>query len=261
MNLLRALLSLCVFVVPFAMSAQMVEFSMVCKNVTPIETRTFPFTIAAHPNATDSVDSQLGEVEIPNLGFPGDVFYVWTVPPLQDVIWLSPKDVRQLRPGQQYREEYRVEVNWTGGSLEIAVPSPLPEKYIDSVVIVDDYTDYPNNIVRYRVGTDEPIKITNVAIRKFRVLVWYNALTLDVQEDVENPLSAYPNPVMDHVTIMGLQGATELRVASVTGQTIHTQAVDAERADIDCTSLVPGMYQVTTRSVDGRVLRIMFVKY
>lgn len=261
MTMLRTLILLMAITFPSVLSAQMVEFSMVCKNITPVQTRTFPFTIAAHPGATDSVDSQLGEVEIPNLGFPGDVFYVWTVPPLQEVIWLSPKDVRRLRSGEQYREDYRVEVNWTGGTLEIAVPSPLPQNYVDSVVIVDDYTDYPDNIVRYRVGTDEPIKITNVAIRKFRVLVWYNALTLDVHEDQQAALTVYPNPVTDHMTIMGLEGATELRVTSIAGEAISTQAVVSDRAQIDCTSFTPGTYAVTSTLVDGRVLRIMFVKY
>jgi hypothetical protein len=239
----------------------MVEFSMVCKNITPVETRTFPFTIAAHPAGTDTVDSQLGEFEIPNLGFPGDVFYVWTVPPLPEVIWLSPKDVRQLRAGQQYREEYRVEVNWTGGTLEIAVPAPLPQNYIDSVVIVDDYTDYPNNIVRYRVGTDEPIKITNVAIRKFRVLVWYNALTLDVDDDTEATLSAYPNPVTDHLTLIGMEGTSELRVTSMTGELMSIMTTESDKIQINCSSLSNGTYLVTTSSVDGRIRRIKFVKY
>lgn len=261
MNLLRTLLCLGVALLPSVLLAQTVEFPVTFKNVTPVQTRTFPFTIAAHPQASDTIDPQFGEVEIPNLGFPGDVFYVWSLPPLDEVLWFSPKDIRELRAGQQFREDYRIEVNWTGGSLEVAVMSPLPSTYIDSVVIVDDYTDYPDNILRYKVGVDEPIKTTNVAIRKFRVIVFYNALAVSVAEEHMSPLTVYPNPTTDQITLIGLEGASELRIASGTGEVIRTLPVDGERVSVDCAGLPAGTYYVTTESVSGRMLRTMFVKY
>ena len=47
--------------------AQMVEFPMTFVNVTPIGSKSFTFTFAAHPLGTAEVDTALGESEIPSI--------------------------------------------------------------------------------------------------------------------------------------------------------------------------------------------------
>jgi hypothetical protein len=134
----------------------------------------------AHPQASDTADTALGEVEIPNI--PPPVFYVWTESPTPtERLWFSPKDYRKLLLGQLHRVDYDMHVNWNGGKLEINWSSPLP-KGIDSIWITDGFSDFPTNFLAVKVEPGAKLQTDNPAIDRFSVIIWYNGVVLDVAE-------------------------------------------------------------------------------
>lgn len=133
--------------------AQTVEFPISFINVSPAGNKGQMFTFAAHPLATAEVDTALGEREIPSIPPPAGVFIVYTIPPSTEYLWLSPKDIRQMKPGIRFREDYDVNILWTGGTLDITWDYPMPE-LIDSAYLVDAFTDFPNNFVKVKIGPE-----------------------------------------------------------------------------------------------------------
>lgn len=247
-----------------AMSAQMVEFSLRVKNITPQGSREFPFTIAAHPNATSGLDTALGEREIPTLPLPSDVFYVWTVAPTAEPLWLSPKDVRQLKPLERFQETYDVRVNWTGGSLEFSWSMPIPAA-IDSAYLIDGYTDFPDNIIKARLNSTQPVIVNNPSINRYKVLVWYNTTTVGVDEERMNAgddrLRAWPMPCGDQLDVSTrLTGDIHASIHDQQGRILLETDMSDGHGTIDTRYLAPGAYVLHVADRTGNVQRTVFIR-
>ena len=196
------------FVLPMAVVlAQKPEIQIEFKNTTPNGTKTFAFTVGAHPQATDLLDTLVGEREIPSLPLPGNIFYVWAVAPTNEVMWFSPKEYRKLLLGQKHLVVYDITVAWTGGSLSISQTGQMPE-LVDSAWIVDGYSDFPNNFLSVKLQPGAVLETPNPSVKNFNIMVWYNATSSTVSSSgnartrQECPaLSLYPNPAHDILTV------------------------------------------------------------
>ena len=220
-------------------------------------TKTFIFTFAADRTASDSIDTHLGEFEIPSLPLPGDIFYVWTVAPTDEVIWISPMDVREYVIGESSLVEYDVHVNWSGGRLEFAFgTNPLPAQ-IDSMYMVDGYSEFPDNILSVKVEPGSTFETDNPAFEQFKLLVWFNGTTTSVEESpVFSDVALYPNPVSTTVTIDDLPGTpVEIQIVTGQGQLLDTFSSSASSCSIPVEALAPGMYAV--RIVDAKGARVL----
>lgn len=220
-------------------------------------TKTFVFTFAADRTATDTIDKHLGEFEIPPIPPPGDIFYVWTIAPMDEVVWISPMDVREYKIGEPSIVEYDVQVNWSGGRLEFSWGStPLPPQ-IDSMYLVDGYTEFPDNILKVKVGPGAKLETNNPAFELFKVLVWFNGTTTSVQE--ASPLAQaglYPNPVSSDVTITGLpETPVEVQIISSQGHVLQRCTVSEPSCTLPVSNLAPGMYGA--RIVDPNGSRVI----
>lgn len=197
--------------------AQKIEIPFSFKNITPVKTKEFVFTIGAHPLATDGLDTAIGEVEIPNIPLPGGIYNVWTIAPGTDNIWLSPREYRGLK-STPTKSTYNVNVSWSGGKLEVTWPATLPEG-IDSVWITDGYSDFPDNFLSVKVVPGAKLITENPSITKFTVIAWYKPTAMAVAEARNTArLSAYPNPASSTVNVIVPEGTTKLLVTDVTGR-------------------------------------------
>ncbi len=234
--------------------AQKVQFRLTVKNITPIATKTFYFTVAADPAGTDSLDSDLGEVEIPDIPLPGDIFYVWTIAPTQAAMWLSPLDVRRYEQGVPTKADHDLRVNWNGGKLEIGWSGPLPAE-IDSMYITDGFSDFPNNIVKTKVGPGTVFSTENPAINRFRVLVWYNGATTSVSEFVTNQsdYGFYPNPVHEVLHFAHSGQFQELSLLNAQGVVLRNWVGDQLPDLVSFNDFASGVYMMKTTNAHGEV--------
>jgi hypothetical protein len=250
----------CALLAPSAV-AQRVSFDITFEKRTPSSTDRFLFTFSADPYATDGVDTALSEREIPPIPLPGDVFYVWTVAPTAETIWLSPLDVRHYPADTGGLVTYNVRVNWNGGTLEAFWPRPLPRQ-IDSIWITDGYSDFPDNFLKVKVESGKRMSTTNPAMERFRVLIWYNGLPTSVQEQAGgSPLALYPNPVDEVLHLASeMDMVGDVKIVSAMGHVIPSAYVDDAVRTIDVSALASGMYMVVFTEANGTIHSHPFIK-
>ena len=228
--------------------AQRVEIPIAVTNTIADQSKSQIITVAAHPKATDDLDTALGEKEIPSLPPPAGVFIVYSIPPSPEYMWLSPLDIRKLEVGKQHLVEYMIGMTWNAGKIDITW-GPI-SNLIDSAYIVDVVSDFPNNFIKVKLEPGKSYSTINTAITKLKVLVWYNATSLSVLE--ANPsLNVFPTPCDDELVIEGAGIGAQFDVADVAGSVILSGAVDQQRQRISTAHLSAGLYTLRVREQDG----------
>ncbi|MBI2794947.1 MAG: T9SS type A sorting domain-containing protein [Ignavibacteria bacterium] len=242
--------------------AQTVEFPLFFKNLSPGASTERKFTVSAHPDGTDSLDTQLGETEIPSIPLPGGIFYVWSVAPISEPLWLSPKEVRKLRIGEKHLEIYDIRINWNGGILEISWPYPIPS-FIDSIYVVDGKSDYPDNIISEKIQPGTMITTDNPAFDRFNIMVWYNAVQTSVEEnDNIEVLRLWPNPATSEISIYSDLGTgNEVDILDINGRVVKNLVMASPLQTISISDLPSGIFIVRTRNTMGMTRSKMFARY
>lgn len=236
---------------------QEVAVTLTVTNVLPGSRPSGTITLGAHPSATNGIDVELGEREIPSLPPPAGVFVIYTVPPTSDVLWLSPKDLRKLSSESSVLHEYNLNMTWTGGKLEISTKQRLPAG-IDSAYVVDVITDFPNNFIKARIDSGMVFATDNPALTRFKVLVWYKAATTSVDANEPTSLNLAPNPTSDVLSINGLDPGSRIDVLTITGQLLSSLRAESTTMMLPVHMLPTGAYVVRVIDQRGRVLqRIM----
>jgi hypothetical protein len=217
--------------------------SLTFENKTPIGNSKRVHTIGTHPLATIGYDEELGEVEIPPFPLPGGIFYVWSVIRTPDLIWLSPLDLRPFRESMAWIDTFDLRASWSGGTLDVRWSESKPP-HIDSVYLVDGFTDFPNNVVKAKLWSDTIFSTTNPAIDRFRCIVWWNATGSSVENSsqLSQKSTIFPNPTRSHITIHS--NATTYTVVNVMGQRIVQGALEDGVAIVNTSHLTPGAYIV-----------------
>lgn len=232
-------------------TAQQVSIPLAISNTVNEQTKTAVLTLAAHPNGTNELDTALGEREIPTLPPPAGVFIAYTIPPSSEFLWLSPLDVRKLEIGQQHRVEYTIGMTWNAGKLDISW-GPIPS-LVDSAYIIDVVSDFPDNFIKVKLEPNKSYSTINTAITKLKLLVWYNATSLDVTDEASS-LRLYPIPFGDELIIDGATIGSHFNVVDVSGSVIFTGTVDQQQQILHTAALPTGMYVLQLRDLDGNVI-------
>jgi hypothetical protein len=237
--------------------SQEVAFTMTIRNITPVSTSSGTFTFGAHKNATNGLDVELGEREIPSLPPPAGVYIIYTAPPTPDRIWLSPKDLRTLSSDSSVRHDYDLNITWTGGRLELFMNQRLPLG-IDSAYIVDAITDFPDNFIKARVDSGMVYATDNRALTRFKLLVWYRQTTSSVNEAWNSSVVIAPNPTSDVLSVTGCEPGWKVDVLTVVGHSVRSYITESESIRLHVHDLPIGAYVVRVVDQRGRVMqRIM----
>lgn len=239
--------------------AQTPTITLTAKNTTPGGSKSYTMFLGASRLGTVGVDSALNEIEIPTLPLPSGIFYVWSAPPTEEVIWLSPRDFRYLAPGTTYREEYKLQVNWDGGTLKWTWLTPLPE-LIDSAWIVDGYTDFPDNVAKAKLVPNASLEIANPSITLFKLLVWFNTSTLTVHETAKLPVSVFPQPCSDVVNIKAMSPLRSYTVSDLQGRVIEGGTAEGSDLRVSTAHLATASYVLALTHTDGSTERSLFIK-
>lgn len=235
----------------FVARAQQVEIPIAIANTVNDQTKTAVLTVAAHPKGTNELDTALGEREIPTLPPPAGVFIAYTIPPSAEYLWLSPLDVRKLEVGKQHLVEYTIGMTWNAGKLDVSW-GPIPN-LVDSAYLVDVVSDFPDNFIKVKLEPNKTYSTINTAITKLKLLVWYNATSLNVAEDASS-LRLYPVPFDEELIVEGASIGSIFNVVDVSGSVIFTGTIDQQRQIIRTAELPTGMYALQLRNHDGSVV-------
>lgn len=255
---MRILLIVALLTASFAHAmSQEVSFSMTITNIIPGSRSSGTFTFGAHPEATNGLDVELGEREIPSLPPPAGVYIIYTVPPTPDRIWLSPKDLRKLSSDSSVRHDYDLNVTWTGGKLEMSMKERLPSG-IDSAYIVDPITDFPNNFIKARVDSGMVYETDNRALTRLKLLVWYRQTISSVDDSGNSSVVIAPNPATDVLSVNGCEPGSSVDILTVVGQHVRSYQTDSESIRLSVQELPIGAYVIRVVDPRGRVTqRIM----
>ncbi len=261
MNITIAIATLCLLL--SQASAQRADIPITATQISPVATNTRTFNFSADVRATIGKDSALGEKEIPTIPPPSDIFYLWTVVRTPEEVWLSPLDIRKLRT-EKYVEEYNLRAEWQGDTLRFALQSGLPA-FVDSVYLVDDYTTWPNNVVKFKMESGQRYSVTNPSIIKFVLRVYYDGTTLNVYDSdiTDRELLIAPNPLnSDVLTVRDLSvDASTLDVFDVRGVLCASFDVTGGFAEgLSVGHLPGGAYVLVERRFNGSMRRCMFIR-
>ena len=230
--------------------AQRIEIPLGFVNTVGDQSKTYGITVAAHPQGSNELDSALGEKEIPSLPPPAGVFIVYSIPPSAEYMWLSPIDVRKLEIGKQHMVEYTIGMTWNAGKLDVSW-GPIPN-LIDSAYLVDVVSDFPNNFIKVKLEPGKSYSTINTAITKLKVMVWYNATSLSVQ-NAEEEFKLYPNPFDEQFMIDGASVGASYDIVNVAGTTVASGVVERTRHVVSTADVAPGLYILRLRGTDGSV--------
>lgn len=256
--LMKPAIILLILISTCSLSAQMVKIPFAVKNTVGDKSTTYGMTLAADPQATVGLDTALGEREIPSLPPPAGVFVVYSIPPSEEYMWLSPIDIRPLEVGKQHLTEYTIGMTWNAGSIEVSW-GQLPS-LVDSAYIVDIVSDWPNNFIKVKLEQNKTYSTINTAITKLKVLVWYNATSLGVTETTNENVDIYPNPTTDVITIAGVSGGLQYHVYDIAGSLQVQGTTSDEVSSIPTSQLLPGVYSIQVADGQGWNTIRSFVK-
>lgn len=267
MGLLLLVSSLCLAT---ELHAQKIELPLTIKNITPVKTGEFLFTVGAHPQGTNGLDTAIGEREIPSIPLPGDIYYVWTIAPYEEEIWLSPREYRKLLPDSAFMESYDLRINWSGGKVEITWPGKLHEG-IDSAWITDGYSDFPDNFLSAKVTPGGKFLTDNPSITRLKVLVWYNSKVLSVDDDrgmeergngiAHIPhIGIAPHPAVGMTKITCTSNISQIVVTDASGrELIQFQAQNQTECLVNLSDLCSGLYTLCVVEQGGNTNCIPFI--
>lgn len=249
----------CVLLSVTLATSQEVGFTLTVTNVLPSSRPSGTITLGGHPNATNGIDAELGEREIPSLPPPAGVFIIYTVPPTPDLLWLSPKDLRKTSGDSSTLHVYDLNMTWTGGRLELSTKQRLPAG-IDSAYIVDAITDFPNNFIKARVDSGMVYTTDNPAITRLKVLVWYRPAVTSVDDDGTPSLVIAPNPMRDVLTVTGCEPGSTVDVYTTVGQHVRSLRVETMNMQLLVHDLPIGTYVVRVADPRGRATQRIIVR-
>ncbi len=238
--------------------AQSTRIPLSFQNRIPSGVQTKVQTLGIHDSATIGYDESLGEIEIPPFPLPGGIFYVWTVVETPEVIWLSPLDLRPQRPGTRWLDTFDIRVAWSGGTLDVSWPSTKPET-IDSAYLIDAFSDFPRNVVKAKLWSNDVFSTANPAIDRFRLLVWWNTTNTSVNADrrTSTNVEIFPLPSSSSLTIRA--NAASYMLSDLVGRVLLQGALQDGETTLNVDHLVPGTYLVrliSPSSIVGRTIVI-----
>jgi len=123
-----------------------------------------------------------------------------------------------------------------------------------SIVEVTEYNDPEPTIgshdyfvtAVYSGGESDPSNVVSVVVT-------------DIEDVDNNMIAVYPNPASDKLSITG-ENVTNVRISSITGQTVLVEEVNGNKTSIDVSRLNSGVYFVVIDTQLGSVTRKIIVE-
>lgn len=156
-----------------------------------------------HENATDSLDYELGERDLPTMPPPNTLAAYFLFQNNNEEVW-SYEDYRKMESGDSnnnpYTHRYKLHMEWGDGnnhsfkwnfatSAKYYVKSAKIKSVIPEVDITVDMIEY------------DSLFLDNKYLNDFYIEITYYPQASDVNEEITNQLNLYPNPCNSLINI------------------------------------------------------------
>ncbi|MBQ1719448.1 MAG: T9SS type A sorting domain-containing protein, partial [Bacteroidales bacterium] len=118
---------------------------------------------------------------------------------------------------------------------------------IDSTAIITAIANDGYNFVRWNDGnTDNP---RTVHVSSDTTFVAEFEIVTDIEDNVANEISLFPNPATDILNITSSEPISEIEIVNALGQVVKRMEVNADNAVCDVENLSSGVYVVRLRTL------------
>lgn len=210
-------------------------------------------SFGAIENAIDSIDANLGEYEIPPFG---PIEGIWAALNLDTItasgLW-SYKDYRSVPKDKEYFYHRYNLIYGFGDGTKITIKWKNLPKTIDSAFITDIVT---GTIIKVDMLKNDSLLITNRAIDKLYIKVWYNKNNVSVEENFVDNIIVYPNPATDRLRVNSNIDIENIEIYNTMGEKIQS----GKLSDISLSGMVSGVYTIKIITIDNKESYRRFVK-
>lgn len=246
---------LLIFAICIAFSSANAEFNtkvglFITNDIGEIESK---ISFGAIDNAIDSIDNNLGEFEIPPIA---PIEGIWAALNLDTItasgLW-SYKDYRSVPKDKEYFYHRYNLIYGFGDGTKITIKWKNLPKNIDSAFITDIVT---GTIINVDMLKNDSLLVTNRAIDKLFIKVWFNKNNVSVDENFGNNIIIYPNPASDRLRVNSTIDIENIEIYNTMGEKILTGNLN----DINLSGLSSGVYTIKIITIDNKESYRRFVK-
>lgn len=246
---------LLIFAICIAFSSANAEFNtkvglFITNDIGEIESK---ISFGAIDNAIDSIDNNLGEFEIPPIPPIEGIWAALNMDTLTAAGLWSYKDYRSVpKDNENFYHRYNLIYGFGDGTKITIKWNKLP-KTIDSAYITDIVT---GTIIKVDMFKNDSLLITNRAIDKLYISVWYNKNNVSVYDNNDNEISVYPNPASEILKIDSKIDVEYVQIFDLMGNTI----LKSSNNNIGLNSISSGVYTIKIVTIDNKESYKRFVK-
>ncbi len=217
--------------------------------------------VGIHKDATNLIDTALGERMLPEMPPPGDIYVILFITDSTDMSrYQSYVDFRPIPENDQFIGNYKFKVYNLQTSYTIKWTNI--GNYIDSAYVRDIVN---GSIVNVDMKAQESFYVENWGMDQFNVVVYYNKNFVDVNENnnnnVKEKIALYPNPVKDELNFVCNDNQTDFRIINSLGIEVTTGKVDTQLNSVDLTNYSAGLYFLSVEDNMGYRIVKKFIKY
>jgi hypothetical protein len=208
--------------------------------------------------ATQGIDTELGEFALPIMELPGGAFYgyfIVTEPDTEDQNG-SYKDYKPIENGtNEIQFELRTAKRDLNELMTVSWPKLLTTK-LDSAFFEDIFPEV--EIFKFNMMETQEAVIENPDNRKFLIRLYFKVTGLEDNTQNEEPeIKVYPNPVSD---ILNVESKNSIKTTEIYNYVGNKIAVKSVNDNIDVSELPTGIYFLQVFYHNGKSDRVMFQK-
>ncbi|MBI3259722.1 MAG: T9SS type A sorting domain-containing protein [Ignavibacteriae bacterium] len=209
-----------------------------------------PLIVGIDDRATDSIDYNLGEVDLPQ--HPPSGFHAGLVISDGFGTGISYKDYRRIPPTKKFMIKYQFDVipqELRGyDPFYISWEYPLA-KYIDSARFADDLGGV---IASFPFDEKRSGPSINTALKKFYISVWYNieSVVNNINNEIADIDNVYYERESDLINVRTIANS-KITIYSPTGSTIWSGISNENNDNIDVQNLASGAYYLMVQKPTG----------
>ena len=211
------------------------------------------------PDATEKMDSIYQEVEIPDFPFPAGIFtavcLTYDSTEKKD-IWSYRSIYGPAGDNKKFMVKYRFRVFYGYSNYVKMSWLALPPQ-IYSAIIMDSFGGY-----KFKVNMKEKMEARNdeILVENFDVLVYYNFTNVGVNNQDEDIITVYPNPVQSYLNIYSDTSIKMIEVCNILGVSLFNIYMDGKEVKIDISNLPSDVYLLKLVKYNNEVIVKKLIK-
>lgn len=203
--------------------------------------------VGVHPDATNGIDTELGEYEIVN--HPPSGLHAYMFIPVSDTeIVISYTDIRPNGDENKFYVEYMFDVQWGTTDELFLYWAQLPTDKIDSAYLTDPVT---GEFFKINMMDQMTVSTTNRGLERFKVKIWYSKGPVSVKEiELKRDFTTFPNPAENILNHSAGSVFDKVELLNLLGVNVRTISNPGD--SLDLSGLPSGVYFARFTDKNGK---------